>query len=409
MADHSKLSPSSTSRWTSCYASVPMSKGVPSSSSRASVEGTTAHRLCELALINKYLHGPATYDPEMPESLLGEECDETGQTYDHEMVEGAKLYVSAIDAIIAENVGLSKDGVHAEARLCGEKIAKGLFGTADCLLVFKNKTVVIDFKYGRRLVPVENNLQLLTYAAMASCEKKTRRYEVVVVQPRNSNEEGQVSSWAFDQERLDEHIGLLKRSAKKVNKASKQLKSTGVIEDKYFNPADDACFFCKASPKCEAKERLMLKAMQQNFEVVNTSATFKPALATELTPDKLSFVLSNKGAITRWLDSITEHAELMLTKDPASLPGFKIVEGRSSRGWKDSSNTSLLAMQIHDLTRGSLPVEDMVKIKSPSQIERAAKPEFREAIGDLSTKRPGKPTIAPATDKRRAIVSTHDF
>lgn len=78
--------------------------------------------------------------------------------------------------------------------------------------------------------------------------------------------------------------------------------------------------------------------------------------------------------------------------------GFKVVEGRSVRKYKDEIAVAeaAVANSYKDIYRHSLiTLTDMQKLMGKKQ--------FEEILGDLIIKPPGKPTLVPNTDKRQAI------
>ena len=78
--------------------------------------------------------------------------------------------------------------------------------------------------------------------------------------------------------------------------------------------------------------------------------------------------------------------------------GFKVVEGRSVRKYKDEESIAEKAMAegYKDIYRKSLiPMIEMQKLMG--------KTKFEEILGDLIYKPPGKPILVPNSDKRLAI------
>jgi hypothetical protein len=79
-------------------------------------------------------------------------------------------------------------------------------------------------------------------------------------------------------------------------------------------------------------------------------------------------------------------------------PGFKVVEGRSVRKYKDEKLVEEAAIKAgyKDIYRQSLiPLTEMEKLMT--------KDKFNEVLGSLIVKPPGKPTLVPESDKRNSI------
>ena len=86
--------------------------------------------------------------------------------------------------------------------------------------------------------------------------------------------------------------------------------------------------------------------------------------------------------------------------------GFKLVEGRSNRKFKDEAavGEAAKAAGYRDIFRQSLiTLTEMEKLMG--------KPKFSEILGDHMEKPPGKPALVPITDKRPEINTSakHDF
>lgn len=82
--------------------------------------------------------------------------------------------------------------------------------------------------------------------------------------------------------------------------------------------------------------------------------------------------------------------------------GFKVVEGRSVRKFKDEDAVAKAAKDAgyKDIYRQSLiTLTEMQKLMG--------KANFEEILGDLIIKPPGKPTLVPDSDKRPAINVTN--
>lgn len=78
-------------------------------------------------------------------------------------------------------------------------------------------------------------------------------------------------------------------------------------------------------------------------------------------------------------------------------PGFKVVGGRSNRKWTDEKKVGEILLE-----QGFL--ENIIytkKLTGISNMETAiGKKEVNRLLGEYIEKPPGKPTLAPITDKR---------
>jgi len=78
--------------------------------------------------------------------------------------------------------------------------------------------------------------------------------------------------------------------------------------------------------------------------------------------------------------------------------GFKVVEGRSVRKYKDEEKVAELAKEngYKDIFRQSLiSLTEMEKLMG--------KEKFKEILGEQIIKPRGKPTLVPVSDKRKAM------
>ena len=80
------------------------------------------------------------------------------------------------------------------------------------------------------------------------------------------------------------------------------------------------------------------------------------------------------------------------------IPGYKIVEGRSSRTWTNQ-DAALEKLQAAGIERAM--IYDSVP-KSLAKLEKMlGVAKFKELVGEFVIKPQGKPTLAPADDVRK--------
>jgi hypothetical protein len=147
------------------------------------------------------------------------------------------------------------------------------------------------------------------------------------------------------------------------------------------------CTFCKAAVRCRARAEEKLKLAQTEFKM--------PPL---LTDNEIEEILSILPDLTKWANEITAYATDAAVNHGKEWHGFKVVEGRSVRKYKDENAIAdkAEASGYKDIYRKSLiPMTDMQKLMG--------KTKFEEILGDLIYKPPGKPTLVPNSDKRPAI------
>ena len=115
----------------------------------------------------------------------------------------------------------------------------------------------------------------------------------------------------------------------------------------------------------------------------------------------MSEALRKGETLVEWFSAVKE-AALMRLLEGIPIPGFKIVEGRSSRAWSNQDK-ALEALEAQGIKRAV--IYDSVP-KTLAQIEKMlGKQKFDEMVGEFVTKPQGKPTLAPESDKRPVFSS----
>ena len=102
--------------------------------------------------------------------------------------------------------------------------------------------------------------------------------------------------------------------------------------------------------------------------------------------------------LTKWATDIQNYALDMVLNHGKEWSGFKVVEGRVVRKYKDEDAVIEKAKEngYTDIFKSSLiTLTEMQKLMG--------KKKFEELLGDLIIKPKGKPTLVPIADKRPAI------
>ena len=359
MGTHALLSPSAAHRWMNCPPSACLEREFPSSSSEVAAEGTAAHALCEHKL-RKLLK----LRSKRPHSDF--EDDEMDRCSDD--------YVSFVQEQMGE---IPSPMVLVEQRLDLTRYVPEAFGTADCIIVGGDRLHIVDFKYGMRvLVEAEHNPQMMLYA-LGALELLDGIYDiqkisVSIFQPRREN----VCTWSLPKEEL-----LRWARDDLVEKA--RLAYAG--EGEYC--AGEWCTFCRASVRCRARAEEKLRLAKEEFKY--------PPLITD---EEIEDVLGEIPELIKWANAILAYATDAAVNHGKEWTGFKIVEGRSVRRYKDEDDVAREAESA-----GYTDIFDK-KLISLTQMEKLmGKKAFTDILGGLIEKPPGKPTLVPVSDKRPAI------
>lgn len=365
--NHAILSASSSHRWLNCIPSARLEQAFENQTSEAAKEGTAAHALCEHKL-KKMLKKRSRRPVSDYNSDEMEECTDSYAEYVMEQYAEAKK--SCSDPIIL-----------IEQKLDFSRYVPDGFGTGDCIIISDDTLHIIDFKYGLGvLVEAERNPQMMLYA-LGALEIYDALYDIknismTIFQPRREN----VSTWTIPAEQL-------KIWAEEELKPKAQMAYDG--EGEYL--PGEWCTFCRAATKCRARAEEKLNLARHEFKL--------PPL---LTDSEIEEVLRILPDLTKWANEITAYATEAAIHHGKEWNGFKVVEGRSNRKYRDEEKAAEAAKAhgYKDIYRQSLiPMTEMQKLMG--------KANFEEILGDLIYKPPGKPTLVPNTDKRPAMNVTN--
>lgn len=363
MADHAVLSASGSHRWLNCTPSARLELEFENTGSEAAREGTAAHALCEHKL-KRALHMRSRRPVSDYDSDEMEECTDAYVDFVMEQYEAAKQVCEDPVILIEQRLDFScyvPDG----------------FGTGDCLIISDDRLHIIDFKYGMGvLVEAEDNPQMKLYAlgalAVYDALYDIREVSMTIFQPRREN----VSTWTIPVEDL---------KAWAENELKPRAKMAYDGEGEYL--PGEWCTFCRAAVRCRARAEEKLKLAQTEFRM--------PSLLTDAEIEDILAVLPD---LTKWANEITTYALDTALNHGKEWNGFKVVQGRSVRKYRDEAAVAEAAKEAgyKDIYRQSLiPLTEMQRLMG--------KDRFEEILGGLITKAPGRPTLVPKSDRRPAM------
>ena len=360
---HSILSPSGSHRWLNCTPSAMLEQEFENKTTEAAEEGTAAHAFCEHKL-RKSLKLRSKRPVSDYDSDEMQECTDAYVDFVNEQLEIAKQRCNDPLILVEEKVDFSiyvPDG----------------FGTADCLIISDDELHIVDFKYGQGvLVDAFDNPQMKCYA-LGALETYGNLYDITnvsmsIFQPRREN----VSTW-------ETTVKELKDWAEKVLKPKAELALKG--EGEYR--CGEWCRFCRAAVRCRARAEEKLRLAEDEFKL--------PPLISDAEIEEILKVIPD---LTKWATDIQNYALDMVLNHGKEWSGFKVVEGRSVRKYKDEDAVIEKAKEngYTDIFKSSLiTLTEMQKLMG--------KKKFEELLGDLIIKPKGKPTLVPIADKRPAI------
>ena len=394
MGAHALLAPSSAKRWMTCAPSARLEATMPDKDTAYTREGTIAHAMAESILRNLLKSEPKTF----PEAGLyfetyGTEIAEFCRTCEREGLDWREMaetvYENYCRLVYEAYLGAKLEDPEAvlliEAKLkLGEFIPEG-FGSSDAVLIYKDTLEVFDLKYGKGVkVEAEENAQMMCYALGAYCGQgefyDIANVRMTIIQPRLKHE----SSWGMTAPDL-------------LNWAHNELKPAALKawKGEGEQTPGDHCKFCKVAAQCKALADYTLKVSEDKTE---------PGL---MSLDDIARILPHFATIKSWISSVEEFAlEAALKGD--TIPGYKVVEGRSIR------KISNAAEAIQRLEGAGIPAENYLKpaeLKTITDLEKTlTKKGFKTILGDLVIKPEGKPTLVEESDPREPFSKAkNDF
>lgn len=386
---HAILSPSAAHRWLHCTPAPRVEAEFPETTSEYAEEGRLAHSVCELAAKKKFtVMNNRTYNSRLKKLKADPKWDDemlsTAATYVEHLTEHAMRFEHAPYVALEVQVDITDYAPEA-------------FGTCDCVMIGGDELIITDYKHGKGVpVSAQDNPQMLLYALGALKLYRPiygdmiRRVSTYIDQPRLGSYDG--ASMTVEE--------LLAWGESIKPKATAAFMGTGE-----FAPGE-WCRFCRAKAKCRARanQNTALEdfkdciplgrsiPMQAEYDATG----FKPSNC--LTDEEIGALLVRAEGLVAWYNDLKEYA-LAACLNGKTIPGWKAVEGRSTRAWtdQDAALEALMAGGVEEAI-----IYDRVP-KTLAQLEKViGKQRFGELVGGMITKSPGKPALAAESDKRPA-------
>ena len=365
MAKHAFLSASSSDRWLHCPPSAQLCAQEEDLGSPFAQEGTDAHALCQYEL----------------EKRLGRESKDPRDNltfYNEEMQEAADGYVAFVmEQLSAIQETCPDPAVFVEQTLDFSKWVSHGFGTGDCVIVADDLLQIVDFKYGVGVLVSaagsdgNGNSQLKCYALGALDSfgdlYNIRRIRLSIYQPRRQN----ISNYDMTVEELLKWADTVLAPIAKL-----AFNGDGEFE------AGDHCVFCKVKATCRKRAEHNMNMAKYDFAPPST-----------LTEEEIAEILPQLDQLTSWAEDIKTYALQEALKGTA-FPGYKLVEGRSTRRFTDENAVAKAVAEA-----GFEPWEKKLQTIT-ALTKQMGRKVFNELLGKYIEKPQGKPTLVPESDTR---------
>ncbi len=374
---HAKLSASSAERWLTCPGSVALSEGLPNVSTFYAAQGTAAHYIAAEEQRSGRMDAMPWFgqtawvegheiklDAELIEAVQEflDYLKENERTGDVAYVE--QSFTPAMQKLLDKEFGGSTDRVMYRAE---EKLLR-----------------VYDYKHGAGVpVDVDENKQLKYYALgalLTNPQWVVEDVELVIAQPRCEHSQGRIRGYKFKAFDLLEYAADLIEGANATRGPLAPLK-----------PSTKACKFCPANAarKCSAIE-------QETQAIVQ--AAFGELAIERYSPAQIAEFLTKAPLVEQQISAVREFAYQQALHHGVDFPGWKLVEKRATRHWRDED----AAREAFGNLPGALTAPE---IRSPAQIEKlVGKKKFGAHAAELVEKKSSGYTLTPVEDNRPAIT-----
>lgn len=385
---HALLSPSSAKRWLNCPPSARLCETFPDKESDAAKEGTLAHDIAELKLRKLFT------EPGMTEQVYKRQMNKfkKHELYNPEMERYTDEYVEYVQKIA---YGYSVvPTVTFEKQVDYSHIVPEGSGYTDCIILCGNDLHVIDFKYGKGILVsakeekagqelAEGNPQMALYAIGA-----IRAYGMFylienvhfhIVQPRLKN----FSTWDTTAKELEAWGEYVKGVAEQAYKGEGKFKQGPWCDDN----------FCAAAGCCRqrAKENLELEGIK---DAVTGELPLPPVLSNE----EVGEILGRAQYLSKWVKKLEAFALSALVSGE-TVPGWKIVEGRSNRSFADATDAM---KKLQEAGYKKALLFNQVPLSVTEAEALVSKEDYTNILLPCIVRPKGKPTLAPEADKRPA-------
>ena len=250
-SSHTVASPSALHRLMRCPGSAVLCKSVPEQTSKYAEEGTLFHAIMEHILKTK-----------LGEQVTNKWVRMYIETYSTIVLEKEAID-EMVDCVQGANEWFNLNFVNANQIIAETRLPMYYsdkdYGTSDVIVLFDDRLVIVDWKYGKGVdVSPNNNPQLISYAVSAlkylSSQhidiRKFKEIETIIYQPRIYTGET-VKSYKYTMQELVQQSKIIKEAVDKVYALYSKSANSKIVKEN-LSASDEACKFCPAKMICKA-------------------------------------------------------------------------------------------------------------------------------------------------------------
>lgn len=443
---HAFFSPSGAPAAMLCNVKPWREKDYPDMPNEASDEGIAAHFLLEQCL-EKQVEAAHFMGTRIQVKDGNAEFHTSGQfPVGRDMVHEIQKTLDVIHSL-ADGATIYPEQTLSIEFITGEP---GASGTSDVVIIKGKTAIIADLKYGRGVqVFAEGNEQLLIYGASAVADfdalGEIEEVELHILQPRLNH----FDVWKLSVAEMNERIEVIRQTAKKILAGPEGLTAV---------PGPRQCKFCKVSPdQCKERTDYTLelitsdfvdlakgfvkvempqaeKLLAQSFGVKPAAIQFneappeadenghwpsshftvkkpsiRPALeaATErLTTDsdeRLATLMDAADMLEGFAKAVRAEVERRLLAGKFTDARYKLVEGRMGNREFEDEEAAEAEMKSMRLKVDEMYTKKLISAPQAEKLLKESNPRKWAKLQKMIVQRQGKPSVAPASDKRPAL------
>jgi len=435
---HAFFSPSGAPAAMLCNAKPWREKDFPDQGNDASDEGTAAHFLLEQCLEKKveaaHFQGTRIQVKDGQAEFHTSGAYPVGLDMAHEIQKTLDVIHS-----LADNATIYPEQTLSIEFITGEL---GATGTSDTVIIKGNTAIIADLKYGRGVqVFAEGNEQLLIYGASAVADfdalGEIEHVELHILQPRLNH----FDVWRLTVAEMNERIEQIRQTSKRILAGPEGLAAV---------PGDKQCKFCKASATCKERTAFTVetivgefvdlekgfikvempqaeKLLAQSFGVTAKAITYhedaeglsshftvkKPNIRPSLeaaeaklpdaSDERLATLMDAADMIEGFAKAVRAEVERRLLAGKFTDARYKLVEGRMGNREFEDEDAAEAEMKAMRLKVDEMYNKKLISAPQAEKLLKESNPRKWAKLQKMIVQRQGKPSVAPASDKRPAL------